>query len=89
MIRQSSVYQETIYQKSQMEEDFLAIRPAIWGGNVVELGLFRMILMNSRNKSNLFQSLQMLTQLNLHRHHRLNSKFSNLLRFDKDPLSNK
>jgi hypothetical protein len=27
MIRQSSVYQETIYQKSQMEEDFLAIRP--------------------------------------------------------------
>jgi len=27
MIRQSSVYQETIYQKSQIEKDFLAIKP--------------------------------------------------------------
>ncbi|XP_045792602.1 ribulose-1,5 bisphosphate carboxylase/oxygenase large subunit N-methyltransferase, chloroplastic isoform X1 [Trifolium pratense] len=27
MIRQSSVYEETIYQKSQIEKDFMAIRP--------------------------------------------------------------
>jgi len=27
MIRQSSVYQETLYQKSQIEKDFLAIKP--------------------------------------------------------------
>ncbi|KAK2422238.1 hypothetical protein QL285_032788 [Trifolium repens] len=70
-----------------MEKDFLAIRHAILGGNVVELGLFRMILMNSRNKSNLFQSHQMLTQLNLHRHHCLNSKFSNLLRVFPPPTN--
>ncbi|WJX21723.1 [histone H3]-lysine(4) N-trimethyltransferase [Trifolium repens] len=29
MIRQSSVYQETIYQKSQIEKDYLAIRPVL------------------------------------------------------------